>query len=300
MKLEVGKKYKNRLGGIAEIVGETGCEIYSYKSSHDYAYTESGKLWWNGTSDYDLIEEYIEPKEEKVLIDLDKVKAEDMKLEVGKKYKNRIGEIVEIVNKTVCEIYCYKSSGGDTYTESGNVWWYCTSGHDLMEEYIEPKEEKATIDLSTMKAEDILIAGEEVALIIDRTIVCSKIAPNRTRFILVLQNGEMCTVDSDCNLLTLKPKKVKYLKPLHVVLSHPSLTTYINDYHGICFNVNGVKLEPSIYHLFDKPLGNLFNRTFAPEWIEEREENAILIGESLRHRVTKTPEPSNGRKRPIL
>ena len=67
-----------------------------------------------------------------------------MKLEVGKKYRRRDGEIVVIIDKSVGDGYPFYSDSGDYYTEGGNYW--AESGNldstDLIEEYIEPQKDQ--------------------------------------------------------------------------------------------------------------------------------------------------------------
>ena len=63
-----------------------------------------------------------------------------MKLEVGKKYKRRDGEIVEIFEKSVGANYPFCSDRGHYYTEGGNYWFSGRlDSYDLVEEYIEPQ-----------------------------------------------------------------------------------------------------------------------------------------------------------------
>ena len=62
-----------------------------------------------------------------------------MQLEVGKKYKNRLGEIVEIANRGNNLIYPFEDTKGYIYTNEGCLWSYKTSSGDLIEEYIEFK-----------------------------------------------------------------------------------------------------------------------------------------------------------------
>ena len=64
----------------------------------------------------------------------------EIKLEVGKKYLNRIGTIVKIVKYSKDDEYPYEDEGMRTYTESGYEWGeytYSYDDNDLVEEYIE-------------------------------------------------------------------------------------------------------------------------------------------------------------------
>lgn len=67
----------------------------------------------------------------------------ELKLEVGKKYVNRAGKVVEIVANDMDVRWPYVSSDGDDYEENGH---FCDGiylkNKDLIEEYIEPTETK--------------------------------------------------------------------------------------------------------------------------------------------------------------
>lgn len=82
----------------------------------------------------------------------------ELKLEVGKKYVNRAGEVIEIISKDKEKPWPYVDLNNDTYEENG-LW--CDSlahGKNLIEEYIvpattkdEPKQNTSyTIDGLTM------------------------------------------------------------------------------------------------------------------------------------------------------
>lgn len=83
----------------------------------------------------------------------------ELKLEVGKKYINRAGEVIEIIQKDEDVNWPYISSDGNCYEEHG---YFCDGiilkGFDLIEEYIvpatakdEPKQNTSyTIDGLTM------------------------------------------------------------------------------------------------------------------------------------------------------
>jgi len=79
----------------------------------------------------------------------------ELKLEVGKKYVNRAGKVIEIVQKDKDVNWPYVDSNGDTYEEHG---YFCDgtswSENDLIEEYIEdstkPAELTFIVDGATM------------------------------------------------------------------------------------------------------------------------------------------------------
>ncbi len=79
----------------------------------------------------------------------------ELKLEVGKKYVNRVGKVIEIVQKDEDVNWPYVDSNGDTYEEQG---YFCDgtswSENDLIEEYIEdstkPAELTFIVDGATM------------------------------------------------------------------------------------------------------------------------------------------------------
>ena len=58
-----------------------------------------------------------------------------MKLEVGKSYKNRGGDIVSIVNYFSTHNYPYQDESGNTYLEDGTALQGQTSFRDLVEEH---------------------------------------------------------------------------------------------------------------------------------------------------------------------
>ena len=82
----------------------------------------------------------------------------ELKLEVGKKYVNRDGDIIEIVSKDEGESWPYVDLNNDIYEENGLWWDSLTHGKNLIEEYIvpatakdEPKQNTSyTIDGLTM------------------------------------------------------------------------------------------------------------------------------------------------------
>ena len=62
----------------------------------------------------------------------------ELKLEVGKKYVNRAGEVVEIVQKDKDVDWPYVDSNNDTYEENGLRCYSLTHGKNLIEEYTVP------------------------------------------------------------------------------------------------------------------------------------------------------------------
>ena len=79
----------------------------------------------------------------------------ELKLEVGKKYVNRAGDVVEIIQKDKDVNWPYVDSNGDTYEEQGYFcdgisWREC----DLIEEYVKdstkPAELTFIVDGATM------------------------------------------------------------------------------------------------------------------------------------------------------
>ena len=76
MKLELGKQYKDRLGNIVTITGDTSAMPYAYSSDSYRCYTETGKYIEGITAnDEDLVEE---------VNSIEKVKQpEDVKLDLS-------------------------------------------------------------------------------------------------------------------------------------------------------------------------------------------------------------------------
>lgn len=69
-----------------------------------------------------------------------------LKLEVGKTYRNRAGEVVKIVEYDGDPEYPYRGSDGEWYTESGNLWYRERPG-DLVEEVEEVSETRHTFKI---------------------------------------------------------------------------------------------------------------------------------------------------------
>ena len=60
MKIEIGKKYKNRNGAV---VGPMELAPFPFQDEEGSTYSREGDFSEDGVSEYDLIEEYIEPKQ---------------------------------------------------------------------------------------------------------------------------------------------------------------------------------------------------------------------------------------------
>lgn len=81
-----------------------------------------------------------------------------LKLEVGKKYRNRIGEVVEIVSKVDSKNFPFRSAS-ESYTEEGYYMVSVGFGNDLIEEVIEePLKKPLTLAEDLAKAAGILLA----------------------------------------------------------------------------------------------------------------------------------------------
>lgn len=76
----------------------------------------------------------------------------EIKLEVGKTYRNRKGEEVKIVEKSV-GLYSYKGSNGGWYAENGRYFYYLEeSSNDLIEEVaISDANQNTTAKMKTLK-----------------------------------------------------------------------------------------------------------------------------------------------------
>ena len=73
-------------------------------------------------------------------------KMKQLKLEVGKTYRNRKGEEVRIVEYDGDPEYPYRGSDGEWYTESGS-YWHRERPEDLIEEVEEVPETRHTFDV---------------------------------------------------------------------------------------------------------------------------------------------------------
>lgn len=54
------------------------------------------------------------------------------KLEVGKTYKTRAGEVVKITEDDGHPVYPFETDAGYSYTSNGDLWDGSNSGHDLI------------------------------------------------------------------------------------------------------------------------------------------------------------------------
>jgi len=129
--LEVGKSYLNRKGHVIKIVGKNQDPLgtlYTYISDTNSSYQSNGKYCVDEHPE-DLIKEVPMQKKED--------KKEVLKLEVGKRYLNRMGEVVKIVRNErnpLHPLYPYISDKGYSYLSNGK---YCSSGEnkeDLIKE----------------------------------------------------------------------------------------------------------------------------------------------------------------------
>jgi len=57
MKLEVGKSYNNRLGGMVKIIKKTGHKVYPFVGNNGETYTESGRVLDYIDGEEDIIRE---------------------------------------------------------------------------------------------------------------------------------------------------------------------------------------------------------------------------------------------------
>lgn len=64
-----------------------------------------------------------------------------LKLEVGKTYKNRVGELIKITDLVRHPIFCFVDSEGSNYKETGEYYHNVESYKDLMYEYSQNKVE---------------------------------------------------------------------------------------------------------------------------------------------------------------
>lgn len=97
--LKVGKMYKTRSCDIVTIVEKRNSGTHPFVSDIGWTYTEDGSYTIGENSSRDIVSRVI-------------------KLEVGKEYQTRDGEIVKIIGKTSSCIYPFQSDRG-TYTEDG-------------------------------------------------------------------------------------------------------------------------------------------------------------------------------------
>lgn len=123
MKLEVGKIYRARDGSIVTITGSRGADSYPYAGNNGLIYTATGAYSISTPEhQWDLIEEVLPAP----------------KLEVGKTYKDREGNVVTIVSKDSyhsTSIYPYLGNNASIYMEDGRFREYdLHHDYDLIEE----------------------------------------------------------------------------------------------------------------------------------------------------------------------
>ena len=140
MKIEVGKTYKDREGNVVTIVSKDSyhsTSIYPYLGNNASSYMEDGRFReYDLYHDYDLVEEVPAVGMFGSTWTFNNLKEEQtMKLEVGKSYKNRGGDIVSIVNYFSTHNYPYQDASGNSYLEDGTALHGQTSFRDLVEEH---------------------------------------------------------------------------------------------------------------------------------------------------------------------
>ena len=150
MKIEVGKTYKDREGNVVTIVSKDSyhsTSIYPYLGNNASSYMEDGRYRdYDKYHDFDLIEEVPAIGMLGSTWAFNNLKEEQtMKLEVGKSYKNRGGDIVYIAHYFHTHYYPYQDASGNTYLEDGTALHGQTSFRDLVEEHFvveEPKQQE--------------------------------------------------------------------------------------------------------------------------------------------------------------
>jgi hypothetical protein len=126
LKLRVGGKYRRRDGGTAEVIRAQENGDYKFRVRHNgetgdgVLATENGRFWTGACDDYrDLIEEI----------------APELKLQVGKKYRARNGEVSEIYEDRRGHYRGRCADKGWNYEPNGH---WCGGGgkseHDLIAE----------------------------------------------------------------------------------------------------------------------------------------------------------------------
>lgn len=56
------------------------------------------------------------------------------KLKVGKRYRNRQGDVIEIINKAILTTHSYEGSDGEYYRYNGRAGFFKDNPLDLIEE----------------------------------------------------------------------------------------------------------------------------------------------------------------------
>lgn len=139
LEIAIGKCYKTRQDKLVTITGKsrpTARHIYPFTGSNDVVYMSNGKANQFAESDLDLIEEVSTIAMFGSTWTFNNLKEEQtMKLEVGKSYKNRGGDVVSIVNYFSTHNYPYQDESGNTYLEDGTALQGQTSFRDLVKEH---------------------------------------------------------------------------------------------------------------------------------------------------------------------
>lgn len=83
----------------------------------------------------------------------------NLKLEVGKRYVRRNGEVSGVIDRGGSSIYpFYDPSARETYNEDGRYYSKEKSERDFISEYIEPQAEPVTEDLTRLRDEFAMAA----------------------------------------------------------------------------------------------------------------------------------------------
>ena len=142
LKLEVGKKYRSRKGMVVEIIAYRlldDDDLFPFQGCNGIWYKENGQLNVGLVdSPYDLIEEIKEEKMEKVEKDIQK---QELKLKVGKTYRNREGKEVKIIEFRPHGSFPFTDEEDMDYKENGRFRFDIESRLDLVEEVSTETEE---------------------------------------------------------------------------------------------------------------------------------------------------------------
>ena len=142
IRLEVGKKYRSRKGKVVEIIAYhllDDDDLFPFLGCYGIWYKENGQLNVDLVdSPYDLIEEIKEEKMEKVEKDIQK---QELKLKVGKTYRNREGREVKIIEFRPHGSFPFMDEEDMDYKENGRFRFDIESRLDLVEEVSTETEE---------------------------------------------------------------------------------------------------------------------------------------------------------------
>jgi hypothetical protein len=144
LKLEVGKTYKARGGEEVTIVRRaTGKDIeYPFEDTEGEGYTEDGQFYGWMESEHDLIEEIKTETEEKKMEKVEKdIQKQELKLKVGKTYRNREGKEVKIIEFRPHGSFPFMDEEDMDYKENGRFRFDIESRLDLVEEVSTETEE---------------------------------------------------------------------------------------------------------------------------------------------------------------